>query len=58
VWGDRVLVDQGLVNLVAEDQQVSFPRQGSDGLELLAGEHLANGVVGCVEDDHLGAAGD
>mmetsp|Transcript_7620 Transcript_7620/g.26214 ORF Transcript_7620/g.26214 Transcript_7620/m.26214 type:complete len:322 (+) Transcript_7620:1698-2663(+) len=48
-----------LVGLVREDDAPNLARGRDlvDGPDLLPGQHTARGVVGCVEDDHLGPLG-
>jgi len=51
-------VVQLVVDFVGEDEDVVFDAEVADGLQLLAGEDLADRVVRCVDDDHAGALRD
>jgi len=51
-------VVQLVVDFVREDENVVLDAKVANGLELLAGEDLADRIVRCVDDDHAGAVRD
>ena len=54
----RPVVDQPAVHLVGKDKQVMLRRQPGHRLQILPGIDGSAGVVGVIENNHLGSGGD